>query len=127
VPFLARISCLFGLLAVLPVLACVEGEDDPPLVINEDYYGECADEYSRFVCRDDEPFCDSYPPAGGATEFSVCVPTCTVADDCPVPETGNATIACLGEPAGCVLECGDGEQCPDAMECDPSGACRWPL
>lgn len=104
--------------------ACVQDEGPPPIEINEEHYGDCNDEYGRAVCLDDEPYCDAYPDASLA-ELNVCVPGCEVVEDCPTPATGDATVTCVGEPAGCVLDCSNGEQCPDEMECAATGACMW--
>lgn len=112
------------MLAICVLGACVTDEGPPPIEINEDAYGDCTDDYARAVCRDDEPFCDAYPDASVA-ELNVCVPGCEMVEDCPVPATGDAIVTCIGAPAGCVLDCSNGETCPDGMECAPTNACMW--
>jgi len=113
-----------GLVAMLA--GCVATEELGPLVRNEEHYGNCLDEDARTVCRDDEPFCDAYPDAQ-FPELNVCTGPCESEADCPAPATGDATVTCSGDPAGCVLECDEGEACPDGMECSPAGACMWRL
>jgi hypothetical protein len=46
-----------------------------------------------------------------------CSYDCTVADDCPTPESGTATVVCSGATSDvCQLDCASGE-CPDGMVC----------
>jgi hypothetical protein len=125
VPHLSGISRVFVLTAAFSLGACVTDDGPPPLEVNDAHYGECTDAWSRAVCQDDEPFCDAYP-AESAAELDVCVPGCEVVEDCPVPPTGDATVTCVGTPTGCVLDCSNGETCPDGMECAPTNACMWP-
>ncbi len=101
---------------------CVYADEPPPLEINEEFYGVCEDDYGRIVCRDEEPFCDAYPDPD-FPDLYVCTSSCSEEDQCPVPTTGDATVVCRGNPAGCVLECGEGQTCPDGMQCAPTGTC----
>jgi hypothetical protein len=104
--------------------ACASAPDDEiPLELNEDPYGECLDDQGRAICRDDEPFCDGYPAE--FPELTVCAADCGAASDCPAPAGGEAMPICAGEPAGCSLDCSGGAACPDGMECAPTGACMW--
>lgn len=61
----------------------------------------------------------------------LCSHTCTSDDDCPSPETGNAPAICSSN--RCVLDCTDGQTCPDEMTCEDvqiGGSrvtrCVWP-
>lgn len=52
-----------------------------------------------------------------------CSQSCAIpAADCPAPNTGNATPACLASDEGvslCGLDCSYGQACPFGMECIP--------
>jgi hypothetical protein len=55
-----------------------------------------------------------------------CVDRC----DCYAPPaTGTATVECMenvvADGTACILHCGNGEQCPDGMECSVQ-TCVWP-
>jgi hypothetical protein len=62
--------------------------------------------------------------------FTVCTSPCGDATDCATPATGDATVVCAGQGGDqCLLDCGNGETCPDGMECQSIMAfdrCVWP-
>jgi hypothetical protein len=65
--------------------------------------------------------------------LGVCSKHCNAVCDCwAAPATGNAPVACValvpGDPdQSCVLDCSNGETCPDGMEClDTLSICVWP-
>lgn len=63
-----------------------------------------------------------------------CTPDCADAEDCPIPETGDATIGCTQGSRGslCWLSCSvDTTTCPDGMFCNdefpgPPPGCEYP-
>lgn len=71
-------------------------------------------------------------------DIATCTAQCIVDQDCPAPEGGTSFQRCEqldGELGGsCVLFCGDGSQCPDAMTCmdivnadgETVPICVWP-
>jgi hypothetical protein len=64
-------------------------------------------------------------------DYTVCTLPCQDDADCPQAASGDAQPECAG-PGGdqCVLDCSDGETCPDGMECQQGGGnsdrCVWP-
>jgi hypothetical protein len=118
-----KLAVFLGFL--LSLVGCVYVDEPPPLERNEEAYGPCEDEYNRVVCLEDPAACDFYPDVQ-FPEMTVCTTECTAETDCAVPATGDAVVKCGGEPAACVLECADGETCPDGMTCAPTGNCMWP-
>jgi hypothetical protein len=60
------------------------------------------------------------------TECNMFVGYCSIdcmGDDgmCPMPATGDSEPFCSGMSDNCILPCGDGETCPDDMECNMNG------
>lgn len=63
-----------------------------------------------------------------------CTPDCADAEDCPIPETGDATVGCAQGSRGslCWLSCSvDTTTCPDGMFCNdefpgPPPGCEYP-
>ena len=104
--------------------ACVIVDELPPLERNDVFYGPCEDEFGRVICREEAAACDYYPDFE-FPEMSVCTVECNVDEDCVAPETGDPIVKCNGSPAACVLECADGEACPDGMVCAPTKMCMW--
>lgn len=119
--------------------------------------GECGEEATEVPSAcvpPQEPDPSQCPPEGAEPNYPWCSSTagcdegwgggnecidlcfchieCDVPEDCPVPETGNASRACerVIDGTSCVLSCADGETCPDGMVCDTEfypGTCMWQL
>jgi hypothetical protein len=58
---------------------------------------------------------------------------CEDPEDCPDAPAGTAIPACVplsgGGGAACLLDCGDGRQCPQGMDCidlPNADLCMWP-
>lgn len=61
-----------------------------------------------------------------------CAIACNMdATDCPAIATGDAIVECSNFYMACALNCTDGEDCPDGMDCVPIAGvnisrCGWP-
>jgi hypothetical protein len=80
-----------------------------------------------------EPYEGCIEPMGGAVG-NACTLYCGDASECPLPDSGGATVVCAAPmmmPDFCQLDCSQGE-CPAGMECvglGPMGQalrCLWP-
>jgi hypothetical protein len=105
-----------------------------PMVPGE--FQQCADASGNSTA-----FCGG-PTAGGGVPscllsfFIEGASTCTIsgcvdACDCfAPPATGTAPVACItgivADDTACVLDCNDGQQCPDGMVCG-GNICVWAL
>ena len=88
-----------------------------------------ADEYAP--CSGEDSVCsEATQTHDGAFDGCLCTIYCESDDDCPTPESGNATPRCKsfgdyeinGESAACSLECDGHHVCPDGMSCN-AGEC----
>ena len=135
--------------AIDPAFECVSGcefgspPDYPTLgacIVNEPVPGVCEppgidDTYPWCSWQNDDACHDPghFGAGGTCNDYCHCYVPCDDASECAVPPTGDATPACrqgeVGESNSCVLECDDGQTCPDGMACSdmytPS-LCMWP-
>jgi hypothetical protein len=104
---------------------CVWGEEPTPNVVPP--YGDCVNPQNAScenmgICLVDDP--------AGAT-FGACAEPCADETECTASPGGDAVVSCqaFGDTSLCVLDCSNGETCPDGMICDPLGIglCVWEL
>ena len=73
----------------------------------------------------------SFGGGNDCVELCFCEDPCDAPADCPVPETGTATVECtdtFADQASCMLSCANGETCPNGMYCADElfpGYCMW--
>ena len=94
------------------------GDPDPGVPA----YGDCG--------NDPTTCADGICLTAGLGTWAVCTPTCINSADCvPPPVTGTATLTCVdvaGAPGNeCLLDCSNGETCPDGMICNEAEICAW--
>jgi hypothetical protein len=76
-------------------------------------------------CPQDFDGCSSYSSEDGSGTH--CTYSCTNADQCPMPESGTATMTCGA--SLCRISCGGAATCPDGMQCIDTQwgmRCIWP-
>ena len=85
-------------------------------------------------CPDEFPECmGAAVTPGGVGGISWCTAECQDASDCPEPTSGDPELVCRGgdkrgNPGVCMLNCSEGQTCPDGMQCAPFGGgmvCAW--
>lgn len=67
------------------------------------------------TCASADQDCLQFSDINMVVMANVCMPPCSVSEDCPPPATGNAVPFC--ELGFCRLSCNLGETCPSDMTC----------